>query len=242
MGSGLRSKRRRYRSSDARNASSARMRSLESRFVGSSTAGPPPGRSGVERSAAWRRNVGKGARLEHPCKRPPGTESGDDLLFQREHREQALLQGVELVSGARLDHLARLVLGEELAHQLLVEGVPGLHGGELADDGHPDQGEVAERVEDLVADELVREAEPFGVEDVEVVHHHRVLERAAAGEARLVEALYVALEAKRPGPGDVLLERLLVDLEAEALIGDQRVAEVDGVVDRELPPRRRKTG
>src|SRR6267378_6681962 len=184
IGSGLRSKRRRYRSSDAR-------------------------------------NVGKGARLEHPWKKPPAaSESGDDLLFQRKHREQALLQGVQLVFGARLDHLARLRLGEELAHQLLVECVPRLHRGELADDGHPDQRQVAERVEDLVADELVRKAEPFGIEDVEVVHHHRILERAAAGEARLVEALDVALEAKRPRPGDVLLERPLVDLEPEALIGD----------------------
>jgi hypothetical protein len=46
---------------------------------------------------------------------------------------------------------------EEVMHGFDVEGVPGLAGREMAADGNAEKKEVTDEIEDLVADELVRE-------------------------------------------------------------------------------------
>src|SRR5205814_10678620 len=136
----------------------------------------------------------------------PTCGGSGDLLFQCEEWEERILQLVELVRSARLHQLARAGFRQRLAHQLLVERVAGLHRNEMSDDRHPEKRQIANRVEDFVADEFIRKAQPFGVQDVEIVDDDGVLERPAAGQPGAVQSLDVALEAERARPRDLLLE------------------------------------
>ena len=138
---------------------------------------------------------------------------------------------------AWLHHLAGAPLGERLADQLVVQGMAGLHRDEVADHRHAQKREVADGVEDLVAHELIGEAKPLGVQDVEVVHHHGVLQGTAPRQARAVQLLHVALEAESARPRDLLPEGAAVQLESASLVADQRVLEVDRVRHAEVPGR-----
>src|SRR5439155_826924 len=109
----------------------------------------------------------------------------------------AVIAAVLLIQRRR--ELPRIVRAEDLAHELLVQRVPRLQRCESPEDGHAEQREIPHRVENLVADELVRIAQPFGVEDVEIVDHDGVLQRAAAGEPGGVQPFDVALEPERAG-------------------------------------------
>src|SRR3546814_7741974 len=66
------------------------------------------------------------------------------------------------------DFLPRRALGQQRAHQLVVECVAGLVALEGADDGVAGQVQVADRVEDLVAHELVAVAQAVVVEHAEL--------------------------------------------------------------------------
>src|SRR5215510_10508247 len=70
-----------------------------------------------------------------------------------------------------LEHhlLQRAGLGEQRAQQLVVEGVPGLVRAIGAKQRPAQQVQVADRVEQLVADELVGEAQPVRVEHTVLV-------------------------------------------------------------------------
>src|SRR3546814_14786950 len=67
------------------------------------------------------------------------------------------------------DFLPRRALGQQRAHQLVVECVAGLVALEGADAGVAGQVQVADRVEDLVAPELVAVAQAGVVEHAELV-------------------------------------------------------------------------
>ena len=73
----------------------------------------------------------------------------------------------------------------------------------MADHRAAEQRGVADGVQDLVAHELVREAQAVRVEDAELVHHDGVVQRAAAGEPHLLEHLHVAQEAEGARAGDL---------------------------------------
>ena len=68
-----------------------------------------------------------------------------------------------------------------------MQGVPGAVRHDVTDDGMADQGEVADEVENLVAHELVIEAQR--VEDAGVADDDRVLERAAERQPLLAQPL-----------------------------------------------------
>jgi len=95
--------------------------------------------------------------------------------------------------------------GGAVAEEALDEG--GVHGmaGALGDDAAPDaaagQGEVADEVEDLVADELVGEAEG-AVLDFAVADDDGALVGGAADEAHVAEHGFVFAEAEGAGGGD----------------------------------------
>src|SRR3546814_17232833 len=76
------------------------------------------------------------------------------------------------------DFLPRRALGQQRAHKLVVESVAGLVALEGADDGVAGQVQVADRVEDLVAHELVAVAQAVVVEHAELVQDDRVVTRA----------------------------------------------------------------
>src|SRR5687768_17970871 len=81
--------------------------------------------------------------------------------------------------------------------QLVVQLVARLVAVERADEAVPEQVQVADRIEDLVLDELVLVAQAVLVEDPIVVEHDRVVHRAAQREVALAQHLDVAHEAER---------------------------------------------
>src|SRR3546814_17013928 len=76
------------------------------------------------------------------------------------------------------DFLPRRALGQQRAHKLVVESVAGLVALEGAADGVAGQVQVADRVEDLVAHELVAVAQAVVVEHTALVQDDRVIPRA----------------------------------------------------------------
>ena len=101
--------------------------------------------------------------------------------------------------------------------ELGVGSVPGAHGDDMAEEGASDQGEVADDIENFVADEFVGEAERFFAQDGVVADDNGVFEAAAADEAFLHERLDVFVVDEGAGGGDVLFVGLGSDLEAEVL-------------------------
>ena len=65
----------------------------------------------------------------------------------------------------------------------VVQGVTGQDAFEPADDGRPEDEEIANRIEGLMADEFVRPAQTLSVQDLVAVNHYGVVHRAAPGQA-----------------------------------------------------------
>ncbi len=100
----------------------------------------------------------------------------------RERRKRPGFRQVDDVFAAR--HPAPVGgIGEQRAQQAVVERVAAAMRHEPAAQGGAGQGEVADRVQQLVAHELVRHAQAAGVQHAGLVHHHRIVEAAAEGEA-----------------------------------------------------------
>ena len=78
-------------------------------------------------------------------------------------------------------HGGTLQRGIQRPGELDVEGVAGLAGVDMAGQGPPQQREVSDQVHDLVADELVAEAEGSR-DDPGVIEHDGVVEAPAAGD------------------------------------------------------------
>src|SRR5512138_1234707 len=94
-------------------------------------------------------------------------------------------------------------MGEEIETEHAVERVTGLLAPVRPEAGDPEQGKVADRVEDLVADELVGSPQAAGVEHALLAENRRVLERPAAGEAVLAQLLDLPGETEGAREGDL---------------------------------------
>ena len=105
--------------------------------------------------------------------------------------------------------------------------------GDLADDRTTDEGQVAEKVEDLVADELVAETE-WTVDHALIVESDAVLDRAAPSQTGRAKLLDLAHEAEGPGWGDLPRKVVVIELELVGLATDRRVSEVDFVTEDQL--------
>ena len=92
----------------------------------------------------------------------------------------------------------------------------------------PDEREVADHVEDLVADELVLEPQRV-VEETGLAEDDGVVERAAQRQPLLAELLDLLQEAERPRRRDLLGEGLLGHVLGPRLVPQQRVVEADAV-------------
>src|SRR5438105_15576617 len=128
-------------------------------------------------------------------------ESGNGVSHPHAGRQRRRLE-------LHLDQAPRVRVLEDLRGELRVEGMAGPMCDEMANHRIADEREVADRVEDLVADELVLEAERV-VEDAGLAQHDRVLERSAERESILAEHLDVFEKRERPCRRDVLAERFL---------------------------------
>src|SRR4051794_28305753 len=89
---------------------------------------------------------------------------------------------------------------EHLLDEARVQRVTGLRGADLADDRTADEREIAQQIEDLVADEPVAGAK-LAAHDALVVEHDAGIDRAPPREARRAGALHNAPETERAGGG-----------------------------------------
>jgi len=108
--------------------------------------------------------------------------------------------------------------------------VTGFVAAEFADEAVAQQVEIADRVEDLVLDELVFVTEPVLVHHAGIVEHDRVVEIAAEREIARTQCLDVAHEAEGARPTDFLEERRRGEIHGGAL----RAALEDGVAELDL--------
>ena len=118
--------------------------------------------------------------------------------------------GIELP----FDQAPRVGFLEKLAGKRRVQRVAAAMRDEMADDRIPDERHVADDVENLVAHELVLEAQR--VERAGLAEHDRVLERAAERQPVLPQHLDFLQEAERPRRRDLFDERLLGNLHRPA--------------------------
>ena len=99
--------------------------------------------------------------------------------------------------------------------------------------GAAGEGQVADRVEDLVTDELVGVAQALGVDHPVLADGDGVLERGAEREAGAPQLLHVAHEAEGAGAGDLAAEDGRRQIDRLALAADHRGGEIDLHVEAE---------
>src|SRR5687768_8286040 len=119
-------------------------------------------------------------------------------------------------------------LGGELLHEVDVVSVSDSRCENFSLEREPQQVEVAEQVQRLVAHELVRVAQRlFLVVDLVHADDDGVVQRAAAGQALALEPLYFVVEAERARARDFAEVVLRVQPKDEGLLLDQRVLEIN---------------
>src|ERR1700722_16796973 len=96
---------------------------------------------------------------------------------------------------------------QQSAQQRVVEPVPGFVTAEFADQAATEQIQIADRIEDLVLDELVLVTQPVLVEHADIVQHDRILERATQRQVVRTQRLQIAHEAAGTSPADLFEER-----------------------------------
>ena len=114
-----------------------------------------------------------------------------------------------------------------------VEPMTAAPGPEGAEDGRAGQSEVADRIERLVAHELVGEAQAFAIDDAVVADGDGVVQRGAESQAGGPQALHILHEAEGAGPGQFAAEGAGVEIDLDPLAADQRRVEIDLDVEME---------
>src|SRR5689334_14859449 len=104
-----------------------------------------------------------------------------------------------------------------------MERMAGAVGDDMTDDRMPDEREIADGVENLVANELVLEAQ--GVQDPGVADDDRILQRPAEGQAVLAQRLDFLQEPEGAGRRNALGETLFGNPLGPRLVAEQRVIE-----------------
>ena len=120
-------------------------------------------------------------------------------------------------------------VAEEAGDKGGVHGMAGALGYDAALDAAAGEGEVADEVEDLVADEFVGEAQGT-VLDAGAGDDDGAVVGDAADEAHVAELLLVLLEAEGAGGGDLLGVGLGGEVADEG-VGADGLGKIDGVVD-----------
>src|SRR4029450_468782 len=133
----------------------------------------------------------------------------------------------------RLDEPPRMRLFENLHSELCVERMACAMRDEMPDDWIADEGQIANRIENLVANELVFETQRV-VENTCLTEHHRIFERSAKRKPVLPQHLDVFQERHRASRRDVVDERLFRDAQRPGLMTQKRVIVADAVGDLEM--------
>src|SRR5215469_12855777 len=93
--------------------------------------------------------------------------------------------------------------------------------------------EIAECVEQLVANELVGVAQTARVQYMVAADHNDVIERPATTEACCPQTVYFVKEAKSTRPAEFRFERRCIEYDTNILSANQRVGEADLEAHRE---------
>src|SRR6202453_3657498 len=133
----------------------------------------------------------------------------------------------------RVEELISRAMREERIERHRVEPMSGAIGPVEADNGRARERQIADRIERLVAHELIGVAEPFRVEDGVAIDGDRILERGAERIAGPPQGLNVADESERARAGDVAPESRRIKIEHPALAANRRRFEVDLDVEAE---------
>src|SRR3954469_17703459 len=130
-----------------------------------------------------------------------------------------------------LDHGPSIEIGEQGLQHQPVQPMAAAIRAEGAEDGRAGESQIADRVERLVAHELVGEAKPLAIDDAIVADGNSVLKRSAKGETRGPEPLHILHEAEGAGAGKPAGKRARIDVDLDPLRADQRRVEIDLDVD-----------
>ena len=109
---------------------------------------------------------------------------------------------------------------------------------EMTDDRAPGQVKIPNRIEHLVAHELVSVAQPLLIHDLVPVDHNGIIERTATRQPHGPQLVDLMHETEGPCPTHIALESTLGDLGKPLLATDQRLAEVDFEPDGKARARR----
>ena len=114
-------------------------------------------------------------------------------------------------------------------HKGQMELVSGTVGDHVPHHRGAEQGDIADDIEHLVADELIVEAQAVFVEDGAAVpmDGDHVVQRAAQGQAVLPKLFHLFDKTEGAGLGDFLAEPFRGHLHRIALFADQSVVELD---------------
>lgn len=119
---------------------------------------------------------------------------------------------------------------EKIAHELVVEIVPGAGDFEVPPQPVTSHRDVAHEVQNLVTDHLIGKAQPFRIDHPVIVENDSILQGTAKRQAILLQPLDILHETKRPGTGDAMRERQRRGLEGKILGADVGMGKTDTVV------------
>ena len=114
-----------------------------------------------------------------------------------------------------------------------MQRVAGLVGFDVCHQGPSEKREITDRIEDLVAHELVLETQ-LVVQHAALSDHNGVVEAAAAGQAIAAQHLHLPEESEGPRRGDRLGEGLGAHPARQRLVAQQRMVETDRVAHPKL--------
>src|SRR5215472_8437759 len=107
------------------------------------------------------------------------------------------------------------------------------HAAKSSDDRAASKVEIAERVKQLVTNELVGVAQTARVQYMVAADHNDVFERATTTEARCPQTVYFIEKAKSARPAEFRFERRCIEHHTNVLSVNERVGEADLEAHRE---------
>src|SRR5690242_317383 len=182
----------------------------------------PPGASGQDPSR--RENA------LHSCRATAKSAKGRSAPLCREigcGETVAELGVTNLAITRGFDHGPSVGIGEHGLEHERVQAVAAATRMEGAENGRARKGEVADRIERLVAHELVAITQAFAVDDAVVANGDGILQRGAEREASSPQPLHVLHEAERPSARELAAEGTGIYVDLDPLGADQGGVEVD---------------
>src|SRR5437773_5014764 len=122
---------------------------------------------------------------------------------------------------------------EKFARKPRVQCMARFIGNEAAEHRLADQGKIAEQIESLVANKLIRESQRRIVQHARLREDDRILQRSSTDKAARLQFLNFIVEAERPGRRDQVGIVRSRELNVEALFTDQWMSEINIVPDAE---------